>query len=50
MHGTVEYSDFYRFNKFMAIMRKKKKLMQDDIPKLDLEESDDSSVSDKSSY
>ena len=51
MYGTIEYSDFYRYNKFMAIMRKKKKkLQEDDVPKIDLDESQDSSVSENSNY
>ena len=45
MKGMVEYSNFHSYNKFMAMkMKKKDKLRAEDIPKIRIDTSEDSSV------
>ena len=40
----LDYADFYDFNKFMSLMRKKRdKLAQNNLARIDLDTSDDSS-------
>eukprot|EP00356_Strombidium_inclinatum_P012250 CAMPEP_0170502736 /NCGR_PEP_ID=MMETSP0208-20121228/42426_1 /TAXON_ID=197538 /ORGANISM="Strombidium inclinatum, Strain S3" /LENGTH=46 /DNA_ID= /DNA_START= /DNA_END= /DNA_ORIENTATION= len=41
----VEYADFHSYNKYMALkMKKKDKLQAEDLPKIRIDTSDDSSV------
>ena len=45
LRSEVDYSDFARYNKFLAMKAKKiDKLKRDDLKKLDIEMSEDSSV------
>ena len=45
LRAKVDYSDFARYNKFLALKEKKiEKLKGDDLSKLDIEESGDSSI------
>ena len=46
LKGTIDFTEFHRYNQFMAMKGKKKeKLVQDDSPMMDLSESCDSSSS-----